>query len=51
MASSACEKQENLKCFVGFNLFRERFPSLVEGYTNAGVALERLGRLDDAKIL
>jgi hypothetical protein len=51
LASTACEKQQNEKCFVGFNLFREKFPNLVEGYSNAGVALERLGRLDDAKFL
>eukprot|EP00038_Savillea_parva_P027749 m.61258 g.61258 ORF g.61258 m.61258 type:complete len:795 (+) comp8013_c1_seq1:131-2515(+) len=51
IASKACENKENLKCFVGFNMFREKMPDMLEGYTNAGVALERLGRLRDAKIM
>lgn len=51
LSSGACEKQQYDRCYVGFSLFRERFPQLVEGYSNAGVALERLGRLEDAKTL
>ena len=50
-ASVACQDQQHTKCFVGFSLFRERFPELVEGYSNAGVALERMGRLEDAKAI
>jgi hypothetical protein len=51
LSSQACENQQNERCYVGFSLFRERFPEIIEGYTNAGVALERMGRLDDAKTL
>jgi len=50
-ASIACQDQEHTKCYIGFMLFQERFPELVEGYSNAGVALERMGRLEDAKTI
>lgn len=34
---------------MAFALFSELYPNLVEGFTNAGVALEGLGRNEEAK--
>lgn len=39
------------QCFVTFCLFASAYPQLVEGFTNAGVALEKLNRADDALAL
>ena len=48
-ATKHCESQEYMKCYVGFQYFQDKFPSIVEGFTNAAVALERLNEPERAK--
>lgn len=45
------EEQEYVECFVGFQFFQDKFPQIVEGFTNAAVALERLDELERAKAM
>lgn len=50
-ATKHCEAQEFVKCYVGFQYFQDKFPSIVEGFTNAAVALERLNEAERAKAM
>ena len=50
-ATKHCEAQEFMKCYVGFQYFQDKYPSIVEGFTNAAVALERLNEVERAKAM
>jgi tetratricopeptide (TPR) repeat protein len=48
-ATKKCEVRDFAACYCGFQYFQDKLPKIVEGLTNAAVALERLGEADRAK--
>lgn len=51
VATKMCTENRNQECYVLFSVFHEKYPSVVEGFTNAGVALEQLQRTPEALML
>lgn len=40
-ATNACGSQDFWQCYALFALFNEKYPDFYQGFTNAGIALER----------
>eukprot|EP00039_Didymoeca_costata_P026694 m.16421 g.16421 ORF g.16421 m.16421 type:complete len:782 (+) comp5696_c0_seq2:137-2482(+) len=49
LGTDACSREEYKLCYCAFQFFQQSFPHVLEGFTNAAVALERIGRREQAK--